>query len=176
MRLVGNPYPEGGLHLAGPLTDSAVLGLLTCLGWVLWAQLLVCVAVETVAQVRLLRLDRLPGAGAAPRTGEARRGSGGDLGGWMARVPGTFAGQQHLARGLVQLIVTAALGLSATTAAATTGTPQAAAAVLTDSPARPAPESRGRSATPPGSPREGPRHAGDAVTPRKAALDATGVT
>lgn len=89
---VGNPVP-GGWALGAPLTNSALLGILACVAWVIWAQLLVCVTVETVAEIRL----------ATGRSAD-----------WLARVPGTFGAQQSLARTLVQAVV--AIGATATAA------------------------------------------------------------
>ena len=95
---VGNPVPEGWTWGA-PLTDTALLGILACVAWVLWAQLLVCVIVETVAEIRL---------------------AAGHSAAWLARVPGTFGVQQSLARTLVQAVV--AIGAT-TTAASVIATP-----------------------------------------------------
>jgi LysM repeat protein len=89
---VGNPVPEGWTWGA-PLTNSALLGILACVAWVLWVQLLVCVVVETVAEIRL---------------------AAGHSADWLARVPGTFGVQQSLARTLVQAVV----AIGATTTAA----------------------------------------------------------
>jgi LysM repeat protein len=89
---VGNPVPEGWTWGA-PLTNSALLGILACVAWVLWAQLLICVVVETVAEIRL---------------------AAGQSADWLARVPGTFGVQQSLARSLVQAVV--AIGATATAA------------------------------------------------------------
>lgn len=89
---VGNPVPEGWTWGA-PLTDTALLGILACVAWVLWAQLLICVVVETVAEIRL---------------------AAGQSADWLARVPGTFGVQQSLARTLVQAVV--AIGATATAA------------------------------------------------------------
>lgn len=44
--LVGNPYPPEGLSLSAPLSDAAVLGGLTVLTWLLWAQLAACLLTE----------------------------------------------------------------------------------------------------------------------------------
>lgn len=95
---VGNPVPHDWA-LGAPLTDSALLGILACVAWVLWVQLLVCVTVETVAEIRL----------ATGRSAD-----------WLARVPGTFDAQQSLAHTLVQAVV--AIGAT-TTAASVIATP-----------------------------------------------------
>lgn len=103
---IGNPIPNGW-DLSTPLTNAALLGLLACVAWVLWAQLLVCVVVEAIAEVRL----------ATGRSAD-----------WFSRVPGTFGGQQGLARTLVQAVVAIGLTTTATTAAATPWMSYAAAA------------------------------------------------
>lgn len=95
---VGNPVPEAWTWGA-PLTDTALLGILACVAWVLWAQLLICVVVETVAEIRL---------------------AAGQSADWLARVPGTFGVQQSLARTLVQAVV--AIGAT-TTAVSVIATP-----------------------------------------------------
>ena len=48
---VGNPVPEGWTWGA-PITNMALLGILACVAWVLWVQLMICVIVETVAELR----------------------------------------------------------------------------------------------------------------------------
>jgi hypothetical protein len=95
---VGNPVPAGWTWGA-PLTNTALLGILACVAWVLWVQLLICVIVETVAEIRL---------------------AAGHSADWLARVPGTFGVQQSLARTLVQAVV--AIGAT-TTAASVIATP-----------------------------------------------------
>ena len=90
---VGNPIPDQWTWTS-PLTTGALLGVLACVAWVFWAQLVICVVVELIAEVRL----------ATGRSAD-----------WLARVPGTFGGQQAFARTLVQAVV--AVGI--TTAAAT---------------------------------------------------------
>ena len=90
---VGNPYPAEGLSLSGRLTDNAILGLLAVLGWIVWAQLVVCVLIEVIAEVRH----------ALGRSAE-----------WLTNVPGTFNGQQQIARLLVQTVVAAVVGTGVT--------------------------------------------------------------
>ncbi len=90
---VGNPYPPEGLSFSGRLTDSAILGMLAVIGWIVWAQLVVCVVIEVVVEIRVAL-----GRSAA----------------WMTTVPGTFGGQQQLVRMLVQAVVTAAVGAGVT--------------------------------------------------------------
>lgn len=46
---IGNPWPAEGVSLSAPLTDSALIGLLAVIVWVLWAQLVGCIVVEAVA-------------------------------------------------------------------------------------------------------------------------------
>lgn len=111
---VGNPVPEGWTWGA-PLTETALLRILACVAWVLWAQLLVCVTVETVAEIRL----------AAGRSAD-----------WLARVPGTFGVQQSLARTLVQAVVAVGATTTAASVVAMPWMPHADAA--TSSPASPA--------------------------------------
>ena len=95
---VGNPVPEGWTWGA-PITNMALLGILACVAWVLWVQLMICVIVETVAELRF---------------------AAGHSADWLARVPGTFGVQQSLARTLVQAVV--AIGAT-TTAASVIATP-----------------------------------------------------
>ena len=93
---VGNPLPDEWTWTS-PLTTGALLGLLACVAWVFWVQLVICVVVELIAEVRLV-------------TGRSAD--------WLARVPGTFGGQQALARSLVQAVV--AIGLTTTATGTTT--------------------------------------------------------
>jgi LysM repeat protein len=90
---VGNPYPSAGLMLTGRLTDSALIGVVAAVAWVVWAQLVVCVVVEVIAELRLA-----VGKSAA----------------WLTRVPGTFDAQQQFARSLVQAVAAAVLGAGVT--------------------------------------------------------------
>ena len=94
--LIGNPVPTGWTW-TGTLTSSALLGVLACIAWLFWAQLVVCVAVEILAEIRIA-------------TGRS--------GAWMERIPGTFGGQQALARTLVQAVV----AIGAASAVAGSGT------------------------------------------------------
>jgi LysM repeat protein len=89
---IGNPIPDRWTWTE-PLSTPALLGVLALVAWVLWAQLIVCVVVEVVAEVRL----------ATGRSAD-----------WLARVPGTFGGQQALARTLVHAVV--AIGITTTVA------------------------------------------------------------
>lgn len=77
----GNPWPDEGVSLSAPLTDGAIIGLLVVIVWILWAQLMVCIATEAVAA---LTADRI-----------------------RIRAPFTFGLQQQMARRLVTAIVVA---------------------------------------------------------------------
>ncbi|MGH3357873.1 MAG: LysM peptidoglycan-binding domain-containing protein, partial [Nocardioidaceae bacterium] len=112
---VGNPVPEGWAWGA-PLTNTALLGILACVAWVLWVQLLICVTVETVSEIRL---------------------AAGHSADWLTRVPGTFGVQQSLARTLVQAVV--AIGAT-TTAASVIATPWISHADAATSSPAPAPD------------------------------------
>lgn len=112
---VGNPVPEGWTWGA-PLTSTALLGILACVAWVLWVQLLICVTVETVSEIRL---------------------AAGHSADWLTRVPGTFGVQQSLARTLVQAVV--AIGAT-TTAASVIATPWISHADAATSSPAPAPD------------------------------------
>ena len=79
VRFVGNPWPEGGVSLSAPMTDTALIGLLATVVWVLWGQLVVCILVEAVAA---LTDDRV-----------------------QFRAPLTLGVQQQLARSLVSAVV-----------------------------------------------------------------------
>ena len=48
---IGNPWPAEGVSLGAPLTDNAVIGIFAVAAWLLWAQLVVCVVIETVNTV-----------------------------------------------------------------------------------------------------------------------------
>ena len=93
---VGDPVPDQWTWTS-PLTSEALLGLLACVAWAFWAQLVVCVIVELIAEIRL----------ATGRSAD-----------WLVRVPGTFGGQQVLARSLVQAVI--AIGLTSAAIGATT--------------------------------------------------------
>lgn len=108
VRTVGNPMPDHW-SWSEPLSNSTVLGLLACVAWIFWAQLVLCVIVEVLAEVRL----------ATGRSAD-----------WLARVPGTFGGQQALARTLVQAVV--AIGMTTTvTTSLTPWVPRAESAAAT---------------------------------------------
>jgi nucleoid-associated protein YgaU len=92
--LIGNPVPSTWSWRA-PLTNDAVLGLIALLAWIFWAQLIVCLIIEIVAELHI----------AAGRSAE-----------WMSRIPGTFSGQQALARTLVQAVVAVGIGSAAVAA------------------------------------------------------------
>lgn len=88
---VGNPIPSTGWSWSQPLTNNALLGLIAALAWVFWAQMMACLAVEILAELRV----------AAGRSAD-----------WMTKIPGTFGGQQHFARVLVQAVVAVGIGAS----------------------------------------------------------------
>jgi LysM repeat protein len=109
---VGDPMP-GGLRFDAPLSNEALIKLLSVLVWVLWAQTLGCIGAEAVAAARSTHLTR---------------------------VPGTFGVQQQLARVLIGAIITVvvALPVGSPSAAATTITTSARPHEPTTSPS-PAP-------------------------------------
>lgn len=90
---VGNPWPAEGVNLMAQLSDSAIVGLLAVLVWLLWAQFVVCVGVETVAVLRERHTD--------------------------IKVPASF-GLQSLARTLVSAIAIAVITVP-TAASASSG-------------------------------------------------------
>ncbi|MEJ7831870.1 MAG: LysM peptidoglycan-binding domain-containing protein [Nocardioides sp.] len=49
---VGNPWPAGGLDEMALMSNSAVLGLVSLLGWFVWAQLLLCTLWEIPPALR----------------------------------------------------------------------------------------------------------------------------
>lgn len=49
---VGNPWPDGGLNELSLMSNSAVLGIVSLLGWFVWAQLLLCTLWEIPPAVR----------------------------------------------------------------------------------------------------------------------------
>ena len=93
--MIGNPYPPEGISLSGPVTDGALLGLIAVLAWLFWGQMLVCLVIELVAGIR------------ASAAGGSK--------GLPPGVPGTFRGQQQLARLLVRSILPVLVGVGATT-------------------------------------------------------------
>jgi nucleoid-associated protein YgaU len=105
---VGNPIPDQWTWTS-PLTTGALLGLLACVAWVFWTQLVICVVVELIAEVRL----------ATGRSAD-----------WLSRVPGTLGGQQSFARTLVQAVVAVGFSTAAATAAPAAWIGHAAAAPL----------------------------------------------
>lgn len=102
---VGNPLPGEPWSWDQPLTNDALLGLLAVLAWLVWAQLTLCVVVEALAEIRF----------AAGRSAD-----------WMADIPGTFLGQQHLARVLIQAVVAVGIGAGSVPASAPASTPASA--------------------------------------------------
>ncbi len=114
---VGNPWPAGGVSMDQPLTDEAIIGVLAAVAWFLWAQLVVCIAVEVAAAIGNCGID--------------------------VRVPGAFGFQQNLARVLVTAVVLAIGSGTISTfsagaaTAATAPMPAAAAAPVMAAPAIP---------------------------------------
>ncbi len=102
---IGNPWPAEGISLSAPFTDAAIIGLLAVAVWVLWAQLVVCVVVETIAA---LSADRI-----------------------QLRAPLTMGVQQQFARRLVTALVVATVStpvvLGGAATAATDHAPQTTA-------------------------------------------------
>ena len=49
---VGNPWPAGGLNELSLMSNSAVLGIISLLGWFVWAQLLLCTLWEIPPALR----------------------------------------------------------------------------------------------------------------------------
>jgi len=57
---VGNPWPAGGLDELEMMTNSAVLGLVSVLGWFFWAQLVLCTLWEIPGALRGLEAPQVP--------------------------------------------------------------------------------------------------------------------
>ena len=85
---VGNPWPAGGLDELSLMSNSAILGLVSLLGWLVWVQLVLCIVWEIPPA---LRRD----AEGAPR------------------LPIAAGGQQRLMRMLVHTVF--AVGVGSTT-------------------------------------------------------------
>ncbi|MBS42873.1 MAG: peptidoglycan-binding protein [Nocardioides sp.] len=49
---VGNPWPDGGLNELSLMSNSAVLGIVSLVGWFVWAQLLLCTLWEIPPALR----------------------------------------------------------------------------------------------------------------------------
>ncbi|MGH3476429.1 MAG: hypothetical protein ACRDQD_06285, partial [Nocardioidaceae bacterium] len=58
---VGNPIPPEGLSWNADLTDSALIGLLAVVVWVIWAQLLVGTIAAVIEEIRGVDVGSLPG-------------------------------------------------------------------------------------------------------------------
>ena len=56
---VGNPWPAGGLDEIQLLTSRAVVGLIAVVAWAAWAQMSVCILIETVASIRGIDASRI---------------------------------------------------------------------------------------------------------------------
>lgn len=85
---VGSPWPDGGLNELSMMTNSAVLGLISLLGWFVWAQLVLCTLWEIPPALR----HETHGA---------------------SRLPIAIGGQQRLMRMLVHTVL--AVGVTSTT-------------------------------------------------------------
>jgi LysM repeat protein len=57
---IGNPWPAGGLDELELMTNSAVLGLVSVLGWFFWAQVVLCTLWEIPAALRGIEAPRVP--------------------------------------------------------------------------------------------------------------------
>lgn len=97
--MVGNPWPAGGVDELALMSNSAVLGLVSLLGWFVWAQLLLCTLWEIPPALR-------NEAAGAPR------------------LPIAGGGQQRLMRALVHTVL--AVGVSSTLLGPATATSEAA--------------------------------------------------
>lgn len=118
---IGNPVPAD-LTLTTSLSDDAVIRLASLVVWALWLQTTWCILAETALAIR---------------------------GAHLPRIPGTFAGQQHLARALVALVIAGAT--------APILTPHAADAVTTQTATQPV-----QTHANPAPPRPAPQHASEA--------------
>lgn len=112
----GNPWPDGGLNELSLMSNSAILGLVSLLGWFVWAQFLLCTLWEIPPALRR------------------------DPNGAATRVPIAMGGQQRFIRMLVHTVLavgvssTALLGSHAATANAAPATPLAPVAQVTNAP------------------------------------------
>ena len=101
--LVGNPLTSNWSWTTR-LSNEALLDLTAILAWIFWTQMVVCLLVEILAEVRI----------AAGRSAQ-----------WMSTIPGTFSTQQVLARALVQTIVAIGIGTTAIATAPMAGVARA---------------------------------------------------
>ena len=85
---VGNPWPDGGLNELSLMSNAAVLGIISLLGWFVWAQLLLCTLWEIPPALR-----HEPGG--------------------AVRLPIAVDGQQRFIRMLVHTVL--AVGVTSTT-------------------------------------------------------------
>ncbi|MDQ2957648.1 MAG: LysM peptidoglycan-binding domain-containing protein, partial [Actinomycetota bacterium] len=76
--IIGNPLDGWSDLKAGDLSDTAVIDILAAIAWIAWAQFALATVIEAVALLARVRVPR--------------------------RIPGIFAGQQHLARALIAAI------------------------------------------------------------------------
>jgi hypothetical protein len=114
MTTVGNPWPDGGLTEVSLMSNSAVLGLISVLGWFVWAQLVLCTLWEIPPALR----DDPEGA---------------------TRLPIAAGGQQRLMRILVHTVLAVGVG-STMLLGAQPAAPSHAAAEHVAHVAHPAPE------------------------------------
>ena len=85
---VGNPWPDGGLNELSLMSNAATLGIISLLGWFVWAQLLLCTLWEIPPALR-----QEPGG--------------------AVRLPLAVDGQQRFIRMLVHIVL--AVGVTSTT-------------------------------------------------------------
>ena len=85
--------------------------MVAILAWIFWAQMVLCLGVEIVAELRIV----------AGHSAE-----------WMSRVPGTFGAQQALARTLVQAVIAVGIGSAAVATPSTFGVTRAQALPASD--------------------------------------------
>ncbi len=100
--LVGNPIPSAPYTVGNRVTDATLLDVLALLTWVVWAQFVACIVVETVSAVCRGLTEKDP------------------------HVRGTLPGQQEIVRALVWTVM--AVGVGSTTAATVPHIPVAVAA------------------------------------------------
>jgi LysM repeat protein len=115
--MIGNPVAQQW-SWDQPLTNAGILGIVACVAWLFWAQFVVCVVVEVMAEVRI----------ATGRSAD-----------WLSKVPGTFGGQQAFARTLVQAVVAVGITTSSVAVAPTPWTSHANAAAIAEPPESPVP-------------------------------------
>ena len=75
---IGNPLDGWSDLKAGDISDTAVIDILAAVAWIAWAQFALATVVEALTRLSRVRTPR--------------------------RIPGVFAGQQHLARALIAAV------------------------------------------------------------------------